>query len=1074
VLLLIGLIATARIADYTESLEAAAEDRDFNFTGSEIQVKILERLKDCERILRAGAAFLSHTGLVNREEWRRYVAFQQIDREFPGIQGVGFTRMIPQAELPRHIEEIRAEGFPSYTVRPEGDRESYSSIIYLEPFTNRNLRAFGYDMLSEPVRREAMLRARDQNAPALSAKVVLVQETGKDVQAGTLMYMPVFRRGMAIDSVEARRAALLGWVYSPYRMVDLMRGILADRNLAEDRRVHLEVFDGELDAAESLLYDSQAGWAGANHDGPSRRHLVRITSAGHPWTLRFTRAGFTPSQGVGSKVGLVVFSGTSSSLFLSWLLFSLLHTRSRARQMAERLTAQLRESEERFRAIADYTVGWEAWFDCTGKLQWVNPGVERITGFSSAEVLGMSDFAERMIAAEDRAAFAAVLAGGAGGLNGENREFRCIRKDGTEFWLSVSWQPIFDRQGNSLGLRLSGRDISALKRTETELRRANWVVDQSSTSITITDARGNIEYVNTEFTKTTGYSREEAIGRNSRFLRSGLTPQALHAELWRTLQAGQNWNGEFQNRKKSGEIFWEAAAISPLRDTEGRITHFVCIKQDVSERKRLQLALTESLVNFRTFFESITDMIFVGRPDGSVIYANQAVTQTLGYRMEELTEMHILDVHPRDRRQEAEGIFAAMFRGERASCPLPLVAKGGGLVPVDTRVWFGQWNGENCLFGVSKNLSAEQEAQQRFERLFRNNPCLMALSSLPDQRFYDVNDAFLRVLGYRAEEVIGRTAGELGLFVEPERHAAVAGQLVREGHVGNIELPVRRRDGTALTGLFGGEVIRSQGQQYFLTVMNDISAQKQREAETAALLKKERQVSEMKTRFISVTSHEFRTPMTAAVASVELLSNHFERLDAAKRQQLLDRIGMSLGRLTDMLDEVLVLNRLEERRVEPVFSQVDMSLRLRDLLEEARFSDREAHRFELIAPEGSVSLRTDTNCLHHIMSNLLSNAARYSPTGTVVTVRLEATADQVRVQVEDLGIGIPDADRERVFEPFERGSNVGTIKGTGLGLSIVKRMTELLGGSVAVASGETSGSCFLLVLPRREAAPSSQ
>ena len=103
--------------------------------------------------------------------------------------------------------------------------------------------------------------------------------------------------------------------------------------------------------------------------------------------------------------------------------------------------------------------------------------------------------------------------------------------------------------------------------------------------------------------------------------------------------------------------------------------------------------------------------------------------------------MRLLDMHPADKRQEAEAIVTAMFRGERSSCPLPLGRKDGGLVPAETRVWFGRWDGQNCIFGISKNLTAEQEAQQRFERLFRNNPTLMALSSLPDRRFTDVNDA---------------------------------------------------------------------------------------------------------------------------------------------------------------------------------------------------------------------------------------------------------------------------------------------------------------------------------------------
>ena len=130
--------------------------------------------------------------------------------------------------------------------------------------------------------------------------------------------------------------------------------------------------------------------------------------------------------------------------------------------------------------------------------------------------------------------------------------------------------------------------------------------------------------------------------------------------------------------------------------------------------------------------------------------------------------MHLLQVHPADKRQEVEDILGAMSRGERESCLLPLARKDGGLVPVETRVWFGKWNGADCLFGIAKNLTAEQEAQQRFERLFRNNPAPMALSLLPEQRFFDVNNAFLNTLGYAKGEVIGRTVGELNMFPDPE------------------------------------------------------------------------------------------------------------------------------------------------------------------------------------------------------------------------------------------------------------------------------------------------------------------
>lgn len=188
--------------------------------------------------------------------------------------------------------------------------------------------------------------------------------------------------------------------------------------------------------------------------------------------------------------------------------------------------------------------------------------------------------------------------------------------------------------------------------------------------------------------------------------------------------------------------------------------------------------------------------------------------------------MHILDLHPAEKRREAKEIFDAMFRGEKDSCPLPLSRKDGSLIPVDTRVWFGKWNEKDCIFGISKDLSRQEEALQKFNRLFSNNPAPMAVSSLPERKFTEVNDAFLSVLGYSRAEVIGKTAKDLGIFAQEEKAGEIADKLQSDGRVSNCELKVRKKDGTLLDGLFSGEIIDNQGQKNFLTVMLDISDRK--------------------------------------------------------------------------------------------------------------------------------------------------------------------------------------------------------------------------------------------------------
>ena len=376
-ILLAGLAVTALIALHQKQDAEEKARQAFDFLCNEVAIKAGERIHEHEQILRSAAGLFVDENGVTRQEWREYAERQKLGQKLPGIQGIGFAELIPRGQLAQVTQRIRAEGFPEFRVWPEGDREVYSSIVFLEPFSGRNLRAFGYDMFSEPVRRAAMERAMDQDEVALSGKVILVQETERDVQAGALMYAPVYRVREPHETVAERRAALLGWAYSPYRMNDLMEGILG--KLADREQVDLEIYDGEIPSRESLLYDSRSG----EKIEPSRatrltRRIV-IDAAGRKWLLSF-------GQDVDmdySVVWLVLGGGATLSLLLSGLIYSLSRTGIRARVLAERLTAELSESEMRSRLAVEGTGdGLYDWDVQTGK------------GFYSRrwkEMLGYSD-----------------------------------------------------------------------------------------------------------------------------------------------------------------------------------------------------------------------------------------------------------------------------------------------------------------------------------------------------------------------------------------------------------------------------------------------------------------------------------------------------------------------------------------------------------------------------------------------------------------------------------------------------------------------------------------------------------
>lgn len=213
-MLVLTLLLTVGLWQHSET-EFSQRENDHFLRVAEKQKNILiTRMRNYEQVLRGGAALFAANGMPSREEWRAYVETLELDQSLPGILGTGFALMVPAEARDAHERSIRAEGFPDYAISPPGNSDMLSSIVYIEPFTGRNLRAFGYDMYSEPARREAMERARDTGKPALSRKVTLVQETGDKVQPGFLIYLPVYRSNLPRDTVAARRNALLGFVYS--------------------------------------------------------------------------------------------------------------------------------------------------------------------------------------------------------------------------------------------------------------------------------------------------------------------------------------------------------------------------------------------------------------------------------------------------------------------------------------------------------------------------------------------------------------------------------------------------------------------------------------------------------------------------------------------------------------------------------------------------------------------------------------------------------------------------------------------------------------------------------------------
>ncbi len=261
-----------------------------------------------------------------------------------------------------------------------------------------------------------------------------------------------------------------------------------------------------------------------------------------------------------------------------------------ARDVTERKrTAEaLRKTNETLRAVIEASpVAIMAVAPDGTVMKW-NRAAERIFGWTEEEVLGRF---LPIVPEEKREEFGylreKVLAGNA--LS--DMELLRLRKDGSFVDVSLSTSAIHDAKGNAIAIVEVMEDITVRKRAEEELRKLSQAVEQTPACVVITDAQGTIEYVNPQFTATTGYTREEALGMNPRILNSGECSPEVYRHLWKTITSGREWRGEFHNRKKNGELYWESAIISPVRNEQGAITHFLAVKENITERKRTEQEL---------------------------------------------------------------------------------------------------------------------------------------------------------------------------------------------------------------------------------------------------------------------------------------------------------------------------------------------------------------------------------------------------------------------------------------------------------------------------------------------------
>ena len=924
-----------------KAIERAAHSR-FDARSTEIEAVITGRLLDYRQVLRGAAGLFAASKSIERDEWRAYVGSLSIEQGYPGLQGIGFSQRISAAEKNAHIRKVRAEGLPAYDIWPAGERAEYTSIVYLEPFLGRNLRTFGYDMFSEPTRRSAMELARDRGITTASAKVTLVQETNEAPQAGFLMYLPVYRSGVPTNTVQARRADLQGYLFSAFRMNDLMRSILAMQAVDLD----LEIYDGVHIGADTLMYRRVLSKNAVDQTlTPAFTRTLRVDVFGHTWSMRFASLAAFDAATENDTPAVVLMAGMFiSALFMS-LAAMLANRRSAALALANEMTVSLRASEERFRVLAELSSDWYWEQDSEFRFTSMSEGLDKSSTLLSASYIGKTrwEMPALGMSSDDWARHRAVLEA--------RQEFhdlvlQRVDRNGRRRYLRVNGRPMFDVQGNFSGYRGTGQDITELKEAEVSLRdsegRLRAIADNMPVLIAYVDADQRYRFNNQTYQSWFGIAPPEIFGRH-------------------------------------------------IRDVVGEDNY-------ESARPYIEAALAGEKVNFETVLVAggvrrQVDVTYIPRFD--------ELWAVLGF--------YVLTTDITDRK-EAEEVVRA--RKER----LELGLSGSNLALFEWDVTSGQvYLSEAWSVMLGEEPQPTQTTVQALRQLVHPDDAAEMQKQI--NNMLKGSSPF-----YQVEHRVKARSGEWKWIQSLAKVAARDAQ---------------------------GRALRAAG--------------------TNADITERKAVERMKSEFVANVSHELRTPLTAIIGSLGVIQADMLRDVPQHIKVFLDMAAQNSERLASLINDILDTEKIESGLISLELRPIPVSVFLQQAINLNRaYADKLEVRFELRQPIPEANLRADSDRLMQVLTNLLANAAKFSPTGASVAISARQIDDKIRVSVSDKGPGVPEEFRGRIFQKFAQADASSTRPkgGTGLGLSISKAIIERMGGSIGYDSVAGQGATFYFELPQ--------
>ena len=725
-----------------------------------------------------------------------------------------------------------------------------------------------------------------------------------------------------------------------------------------------------------------------------------------------------------------------------------------------------------------------------GRIEYVNDAFVTNTGYARAEAIGTNPnlLKSGKTPAATYASMWQTL------LRGETwrGEFINHKRDGEECTEAAIILPLQGNDGKTTHYVAIKEDITQRKKQEEQLRKLFVAVEQSPESIVITNLNAQIEYVNAAFQRNTGYTREEALGLNPRVLKSGLTPKETYADMWATLSRGEPWRGELYNRRKDGSDYVEFANIAPVRQPDGTITHYLAIKEDITQKKQMSDELQrhrehlEQLVDSRTtelhaaireqnaLFDAASAGIVLMK-DRVIIRCNNRMDEMFGYAHGEQIGQSTRIWHPDDASHETTGkaIYQAVAQGHIDARELHLVRKDGSQfwVRASSRA-VNMADLAEGLVVIIEDITAERLAADALRLANEEQQAIFdtansGIALLKDRVILRGNRRLHEMFGWPIGQMIGQSTAIW--YADADADTASDGEVYEQiwrGEVHRRDQALMREDGSLFWARLTGTAVdvddHANGTVWVIEDITDERAAIEQMRTAKAMAEA---AARIKSDFLANMSHEIRTPMNAIIGMSYLAMK--TDLQPNTRNYL-KKIQTSSQHLLGIINNILDLSKIEAGKmvVEHIAFELDRMLdNVAGLISEKAASKGLELIFD-IAPDVPRKLIGDPLRLGQILINYANNAVKFTEHGDIV-IRIcaaEATSRDflLHFSVSDTGIGIDEEHRGRLFQSFEQADSSTTRKygGTGLGLSIAKQLAGLMGGEVGVSSEAGKGSTF--------------